>query len=259
MEILPCPYRENISSLWKGRELVLHGEHYAPGSGKEARRWRKTKKGTKGAAVGSNLAVSVAQYATHSPGLAVALAGGAAGASATGIGLLVGGGLLMLTSNAFSFHSFLKTAEHKNGLLTIQERKSSYPCTRLPSPGARDVPAASQRDHRQHTMIMDKVLPYIIQKKDAKIDHKFVGAIPVLGVAESIRAVAKKGLKFATGTLGVNRHEAALWLAVHLITHDCALAQAIVANLYSFEEMLWLLQCDSKELVDLLEQKMKST
>jgi hypothetical protein len=54
-------------------------------------------------------------------------------------------------------------------------------------------------------------------------------------------------------------HKRASWLAVDLITHNCALAQAIVANLYSFEEMLWLQRLDSEELIPLLEEKMKST
>ena len=47
-------------------------------------------------------------------------------------------------------------------------------------------------------------------------------------------------------------------LAVHLITHNCALAQGIVSELYSYEKMLWVLDQDTDMLRPLLMEKLKS-
>lgn len=259
MDITPCR-KSHIGSLWKHRdnivldgntEVIFEGKKYQSGPGKEVRRWRMTKKGAKRGLIVSSAALSTAQTATSSPTLVtLALTGAAAGASATGIGLLVTGSVLMLASNALSWHSFLRTCEHLGGLRQIDAKKHSYECSHL---------AGRERNNEEHTIIKEQVLPYIILKKDAKTSHKFVGAIPVANVLESGRAVLKKGIKFLAGSLGKHRRDAASWLAVHLITHNCALAQAIVANLYSFEEMLWLQRLDSEELIPLLEEKMKST
>jgi hypothetical protein len=48
-------------------------------------------------------------------------------------------------------------------------------------------------------------------------------------------------------------------LAVHLITHNCALAQGIVSELYSYEKMLWMLDQDTEMLTPLLMNKLAST
>ena len=86
-----------------------------------------------------------------------------------------------------------------------------------------------------------------------------VGAVPGVGLLETVRAIGKKAYKAATGTLGVNRKRAATWLARHLITHNCGLAQVIVAELYSFEEMLWIKDQEMDQVVQLLEKKLAST
>jgi hypothetical protein len=44
-----------------------------------------------------------------------------------------------------------------------------------------------------------------------------------------------------------------------LINCNCGLAQAIVAELYSFEEMVWIKDQKGSEVIKLLEDKMKST
>ena len=86
-----------------------------------------------------------------------------------------------------------------------------------------------------------------------------MGAVPVLGLGETVRAVGKKLRKWHSGTLGVQREAHAATLAEHLISHDCALAQAIVAELFSFEEMLWLLRQDYDVVHKLLAGKLRST
>jgi hypothetical protein len=57
---------------------------------------------------------------------------------------------------------------------------------------------------------------------------------------------------------GQHRSEMAYELGVHLITHNCALAQAVVSELYSYEKMLWMLDQDSDALTPLLMGKLKS-
>ena len=108
-------------------------------------------------------------------------------------------------------------------------------------------------------MIANHVLPYVIRKKEAKFCRKVVAAVPVVGTLETVRAVGKKGYKAIAGTLGTNRQHAAGWLATHLITCDCLLAQAIIAELYSVEEMEWLKLQPYEELREYLAQKIKST
>jgi hypothetical protein len=58
---------------------------------------------------------------------------------------------------------------------------------------------------------------------------------------------------------GEQRSQMANELAVHLITHNCALAQGIVSELYSYEKMLWMLDQDSDTLTPLLMNKLAST
>ena len=52
----------------------------------------------------------------------------------------------------------------------------------------------------------------------------------------------------------------AMWLANHLLSHDCALTEAIIAELYSHEEMLWIkYHCDGENAVGFIAEKMRST
>jgi hypothetical protein len=62
------------------------------------------------------------------------------------------------------------------------------------------------------------------------------------------------------GTAGVHRKNAAYWLTGHFIRCEYALANSIVAALYSIEEMHWLRQkCDYHEISEYLSRKMQST
>ena len=126
--------------------------------------------------------------------------------------------------------------------------------------GARhhDVDAGLPPNLQQHNTVCDEVLPYIIAKKDAKFHRKVASSVPGVGLLEGIRGVGKKGYKWFSGTLGVNRTNAAQWLAVHLITHKCQIAEAIVSELYSPEECLVLQTFNSDKLVPFLMDKMKS-
>ena len=80
---------------------------------------------------------------------------------------------------------------------------------------------------------------------------------PVLGtlpmkINQMYRAATKENK-------GVLRNQMAYELAVHLVTHDCALAQGIVAELFSsYEKMLWMLFQDTNTITPLLAEKLKS-
>jgi hypothetical protein len=103
------------------------------------------------------------------------------------------------------------------------------------------------------------VLPYVIHQKDTKMKRKAFGAVPVVGTLETVRAMGKWTYKKATGTKGQARHGAAAWLALHLISCDCLLVQAIVAELYSVGEMEWLKMQPYKTATEFIERKLKST
>jgi hypothetical protein len=98
-----------------------------------------------------------------------------------------------------------------------------------------------------------------LSKKNKKYHRKVVGAVPGLGLVETLRGGTKNIYKRIAKTLGKERTHSAQMVATHLITHNCAIAQAIVAELYSFEEMLWIKDQEYDEVVKLLEGKMKSS
>jgi hypothetical protein len=220
-----------------------------PPEGKPVNRWRTAKKVGKVGLGAAGVGVTVAQYATGVSTLALLTAGAAA--SATGIGLIVTGAALTLTTSTLSAVSAAKSRKHRNNLQAIYDRRNAYACGPVDLKGPKDTV--------EHHCLAESVLPYIIQQKSTKFHRKVVGAVPGVGLLETARAIGKKAYKAATGTLGVNRKRAATWLARHLITHNCGLAQAIVAELYSFEEMLWIKDQEMDEVVQLLEKKLAST
>ena len=222
-----------------------------PPSGKTVNRWREYKQAGKIGMAGAGAGIQVAQFATGTGTLALIAAGSAA--SATGIGLVVTGAVLTLATAGFSAVSAHKSRLHRNTLQAIFERRKEFICRVI------DAKEPGGINHFEHQCISEDVLPYLIEQKNKKYHRKVVGAVPGLGLAETLRAVGKKAYKAASGTLGVERNRSARWMAKHLITHDCALVQAIIAELFSFEEMVWIKDQEFDEVVKLIEGKMKST
>jgi hypothetical protein len=206
------------------------------------------KKVVKAGATAAGVGISAAQHATNAPTIALLAAGAAA--SATGIGLVVAGAAATLTMSALSATSAYKSWQHCKALDNIHERRQCYAC--------KPVLAGDPDRAEQHNKVADAVLPYLCLQKSEKTARKAVGAVPTLGAAETVYAIGRSLYKRAVGTRGVKRTEMASILAEHLITHDCGLAQAIVADLYSFEKMQWLLMQDHDEVARLLAQKMAS-
>lgn len=222
-----------------------------PPSGKSVNRWREYKQAGKIGMAGAGVGVQVAQFATGTGTLALMAAGSAA--SATGIGLVVTGAVFTLATAGCSAVSAHKSRLHRNGLQAIYERRNAYGC------GPVDIKDSNGVNRFEHKSISEDVLPYLVEQKNKKYHRKVVGALPGIGLAETLRAVGKKAYKAASGTLGVERKRSARWLAKHLITHNCGLAQAIVAELFSFEEMVWIKDQEFDDVVKLIEGKMKST
>jgi hypothetical protein len=227
-------------------------------------RWTTyAKTGAKAGMSTASVGVSAAGTVTHQ-GMTTLALGGAAALSATGVGLVAAGAALTVATSVLALKSAWKTKKHKDALIEIFERRNKAPfndaafCTMIPS--AHGPVAKTRAAYIQHDMIANLVLPYVIRKKDAKITHKLTTAVPMVGSSlETARAVLKKGYKFANGTLGVHRQNACGWLAWHLISCDCLLVQAIVAELFSASEMEWLKLQEYDAVVGALGPKLKST
>ena len=121
------------------------------------------------------------------------------------------------------------------------------------------VPPESEgeTDIMAHNRIAFNVLPYAIEHNNKKYQRKATGSVPVLGtipmaIRQAYRAATKENR-------GEQRTQMAYELAVHLVTHNCGLAQVIVAELFSsYEKMLWMLDQDTDVLTPLLAEKLKS-
>jgi hypothetical protein len=197
-----------------------------------------------------NSSLSVAQMATGTPSVLALTLGGAA-ASATGIGLVVTGAAATLTLSTLSAVSAHKTLKHCDALDKIDSMRNCYDCRPvLQDKGAENAAA--------HDKVGGLVLSYILAQKGEKALRKVTGVMPGVGLLETVYAVGRLAYKKYHGTQGAVRNEMAGILAEHLITHNCGLAQAIVAELYSYEQMRWLLFQDYAAVQYCLAEKMKS-
>jgi hypothetical protein len=213
-------------------------------------RWPTVKRTVKHTTTAAGVAMQVAQPITGTT--AVALLTASAAASATGIGLVVTGAAVTLGSMIASARSAYKTSHHIDALRKIHDRADSLACNMITPDGGR-----AYFNPVQHGEVK-AALEYLLNKKSAKLKKKVAGAVGG-GLLTAIYGVGKAAYKSLQGTKGVNRMRQAEIIAVHFVTHNCALAQAIVAELYSAEEMLFLLDKDSDVVAKFLAEKMKST
>lgn len=175
--------------------------------------------------------------------LGPAAVGGLSGAAAvTGpAGMVLQAGL-----SGVALRRGYRTHQHIKGLEALQARgRTAFPCDAAQSP--------------LHGFIFDKVLPFIIQKKKFKRVRSGVQAVPAVGMVATIRKFQRHISKSYSGTLHVKRSFYAQALAHHLVTCNCALSDAIVAELLGSEEHKdYVRALDSGEVAVILKDKMNS-
>ncbi|MEO1493581.1 MAG: hypothetical protein AAFV19_15615 [Pseudomonadota bacterium] len=230
--------------------------------GKPVNRWHKTKDRLNMAMGVAGAGNSGLQTATGNPGTAGAIGAGvtgtALGASGLGIGLLVVGAALTVGGIYLANKSRNKTKVHIRNLEMIAAQRDHFTnichCTRLQTGNVDD----NVRRWSKHMVIFDEVLPYLIKQKKKKKSRKGMKMIPLMPL-ETARSGLRGAWKMWKGTKGVRRQHMSYILAEHFLTHDCLLTQAIIADLYSPEEMEWMKWQDFDTVHALLYRKFKST
>lgn len=195
--------------------------------------------------------LSVAQTATSTSTLAVCSAAAAGAAvSATGVGLVIAAGALTIGSTAVNARAAHKSRIHRKHLREIEANYSSYDCYGFQQVGVMT----------EHFEIAQRILPYIVKQKGKKYGRRVRYAIPGVNLFSTLRAVGTNGWKRFKGKLGKERLDAAEWLIGHLFTHDCELVEAIIAELFSEKEMLWVkYHCEADVAIPLIAHKLRST
>jgi hypothetical protein len=231
--------------------VVEHPDTVSAAFKTEPSRWRTTKKTMKHTATATGVGIQVTQQVLGTTTMIALFSAGAA-ISATGIGLIVGAAAITLGTMTASARSLYKTHQHIKGLRNLQERGRTLPCDMINMDGSK-----AACDPIAHAKVSE-ALEYVINKKIAKRGKKGAGTVG-LSAFTGVFSIGKAIYKHAKGTKGVNRMAHANDIAVHLVTHNCALAQGIAAELYSVDEMLWMLDQDSPIVTKLLADKMQST
>lgn len=199
--------------------------------------------------------ISVAQMATGQSG-AMGLAknaalGASVGLSATGVGLLVTSSTFAVINSGLAIKSARSTHLHIRGLEKIAEVKGKLTC---------DSCEGVTKNSSDHELISHTILAAVIAKKKLKRVRKGVSGVPVVGGMLASAHSAKNGLvKRWQGNRGEKRHFHAEVLARHLVTHQCALAQSIVAELFSDAEALEIMRMNTSKAGPLICSKMRST
>jgi hypothetical protein len=189
--------------------------------------------------------------ALHVAGM-VAAGASAAAIGATGIGLIAAGAVLTVAASAVNLRSAYKTNKHINNLQDIQAQSRGCSCKMLST--------AANVQHL-HDPIRDTILPYIISQKKRKLFKKTVGAVPGVGMGMVAARGGQAFCKWRNHTKGVCRSLYADFLAVHLLTAECQLVDAIISELLSPEELRWMkgeLGMDNNFIAPIIADKMKS-
>ncbi|MBN9562367.1 MAG: hypothetical protein J0H14_16825 [Alphaproteobacteria bacterium] len=225
-----------------------------PGLRGKVDRGRAGKRIASGVATGASVGLTAAELGTGTSALAVGgtVAAGAA-VSATGVGLVAAAGALTVGSIFVNARSMVKTIAHCENLKDIKagyDRGRYNVCERESAAGAAEMA-------KDHDWIGSIVLPYIIRQKTEKAVKKGIGSAG-LGVLTTLYSMGRAAYKSISSTKGVRRSFYAHVLARHLITHECQLAEAIVAELLSPNEMAILKTQNSDVVGAAIADKLKS-
>ncbi len=231
---------------------TVKSAHLAERGTRPVNRHRTQKRVASGMSSAASLGLSGAQIGTGTSALAVggAVVAGAA-VSATGVGLVAAAGALTIGSMATNARSLIRTISHCDRLKAI---KAGYDKGNYQMCDCLSDDAGMGHDH---DWIGTKVLPYIIGQKTEKAAKKGVGTVGA-GLLVTAYSIGRWAYKSMASTKGVKRSFYAHVLARHLVTHECALADAIVAELLSPAEMLSLKHENSDVAGAAIKDKMKS-
>ena len=174
-----------------------------------------------------------------------AATGGTIALTATGIGAIGVAGALAIGNSVAAGVSMYKTMNHIRNLEEIRLQKGVKFC---------------DGNHQEHNYILSVVLPYIIDKKKRKMRRKGEETVPLLGgLCTTAEEGARSLFKRLRGNRGKERHHMAQSLTVHLVSCTCNLAEDIVSELWSPQEMQAIRAMDSDEAGYWIFTKMAST
>jgi len=220
--------RSNVEMQNWGHVKSVHNHDHTHGD------WGTVKTLGKGAlAVGSGVFSTATKTGFSTLGYTAAT-GGAVALSATGIGAVAVAGAYALGKSVSAGASVYKTQQHIKNLEIIHKRGCKQ--------------GFCEGDANAHNTLHTHVLPYIINQKKRKMRRKCEETMPVLGtMATSLESGARSLWKRARGTRGAQRHYYAQVLTIHLVSCTCDLAQDIVTELWSLDEMRAISSMDSDD------------
>lgn len=228
---------------------------HAAGAGTMLNRNRGAKQAFEVTALATGFGLQGASLATGAS--AIALMSGATVATG-GIALIAASGAIAAGTVVASGISAKKTHSHIQNLSEINRKGSmAYPCSELSEFDGGVTGDARKRP--LHQQLYQVTLEYIFNQKLEKMGKKTAGAMG-MALLTGTYAVGRKIYKNVKGTQGTRRCMAAEALSVHLLTHQCALADAIATELLSLSpaELEWLKRQDNDTVGPLLAKKMKS-
>jgi hypothetical protein len=259
LQIEDLPPAPSTAANWRHYLAQLQGSPLNQGSEQGALDAESTAKKGNMAMTAASTGVTIAQQAAGVSTLGVGKAlvvGGAAAAGATGIGLVAAGVVLTVGSSVQSGVSYSKTKAHLAGLIKIYDERDKYAdCMCIVGRQKNKTPA----NDRQHQLLANQVLLYIISQKDKKKTKKGWGIVPGVGTAKNTaQSVWHNVNKRWDGTLGVQRNRAGHWLAYHFMSSNCRLADAIIDELLGAGSNKNFDRTDYDVLSDIFANKMKS-
>lgn len=166
--------------------------------------------------------------------------------------------VVMAGEMALSARSAYKTHQHIKGLEGIFDGRKAYEQKCIQNATEKCTCGIGLGSAAVHKAC-ELTLLYIINKKQNKRIKKGLGAVALSPLTTGYGA-GKAAYKLCKGTKGKNRGIHASILAQHLIESRCEMAQAIVADLFDDDTMMFLMyDAGFFKAAETIAEKMKST
>jgi hypothetical protein len=211
------------------------------------KKWANRIKGGAGVAKTATTQVVTAHVAGYSAGAAI-MGGGTL--STGGIALVVVGAGMTLSSAGLAVRSYSRTKTHIEQLEIIQNNFAVTACQCSQHVGINNKLKASLKC----TVLLTRILPYLIVQKRNKKLARGVKASVVGAPIAALAAGANALYKYKEGIKGEARRAVAMFLIRQLLTSKCTLAEAIVAELLSMDEVKGIqYHCTSIDSIESIE------